>query len=178
MKLEPNIEQIESEQYSMEVIYAVRYGYQYRIAAEEASKDDSGRHYRLADASPIILEIAKLVLSGVSYDLIKKYAQKFWNKMMRMKIEIPDDVNKMLIDEDELWRFVTYVDEFNSKRLSSNEKEIKYIRDEIIADYVGEKGSEIFQREGRLPNHEEWVAISKEATELADELLFQRNKDS
>ena len=88
-----------------------------------------------------------------------------------MKVEIPDDVKLVLIEEDELKRFVRYVNEFASKELSATDKQVKYIREEIIADYVGETAGEIWAAKKRPPTHEEWVTIYRDANKFADDLL-------
>lgn len=91
--------------------------------------------------------------------------------LMSMKTRIPEDVNNLLIDEDELKIFVFYVKEFSSKELSATDEQIKYIREEIIADYVGETAGEIWSEKNRLPLHEEWIRIYQDANKFADELL-------
>lgn len=160
----------EGLEYSEDVINAVRYGYQYRIEAE-SHEGNNNLHSCLGDASDILLWIANMVCGGVAYDVIKTYVVRFWDRMMNSKVEIPEDVNKVLIEEDELRRFVKYVEEFNEKNLSTTEKETAYIREEIIADFVGKRASEIYDKYQRFPNHEELMAITREAFEYSNKLL-------
>lgn len=162
-----NLEEIESTQFSNEVCCCVRYGYLHR---KEAEKNDN-LHYCLADASKVLLWLGELVMGGIAYDVIKKYAKALWEKLMTMKVEIPDDVKMVLIEEDELKKFVKYVNEFSSKESSATDKQVKYMREEIIADYVGETAGEIWSEKRRLPTHEEWVTIYRDANEFADDLL-------
>ena len=147
--------------------WAVRYGYLYRKKAE---KNDNF-HYSLAGASKVLLWLGELVVGGIAYDVIKKYVKALWDKLMTMKVEIPEDVEAVLIEEDELKKFVKFVNEFSSKELSATDKQLKYIREEIIADYAGETAGEIWSEKKRLPTHEEWVAIYRDANNFADDLL-------
>lgn len=165
------LEEIESVQYSDEVKDAVRYGYQYRKAAEEHAGTGAGLHFILPEATTILYWLANLVVTGIAYDLIKKSAKALWNKLMSMKVVIPDDVNKVLIEDDELWKFVTWVQEFKEKKLSATEDEVRYIREEIMADYVGNRAGELNKRENRPLTHEEWKRVIREAVKHADELL-------
>lgn len=165
------LEEIESAQYTNEVKFAVRYGYKYRREAEVHAETSEKLHYSLPETTTILYWLANLVISGVAYDIIKKYAKALWEKLMSMKTKIPEDVNILLTDEDELKIFVFYVKEFSSKELSATDEQIKYIREEIIADYVGETACEIWAEKKRLPSHEEWLKIYQDANKFADELL-------
>ena len=165
------LDEIENAHYLYEVKNAVRYGYQYRMEAEEHAERNAKLYYSLPEATTILYWLANLVITGVAYDLIKKYAKALWEKLMTMKVEIPDDVKLVLIEEDELKRFVRYVNEFASKELSATDKQVKYIREEIIAEYVGETAGEIWAAKKRVPTHEEWVTIYRDANKFADDLL-------
>lgn len=165
------LDEIENVKYTDEVKYAVRYGYQYRREAEEHAERNAKLHYSLPEATTILCWLANLVITGVAYDLIKKYAKALWEKLMSMKTRIPEDVNTLLIDEDELRQFVIYVKEFSSKEMSVTSEQRNYIREEIIADYVGETAAEIWTDKKRLPLHEEWLKIYHDANVFADELL-------
>ncbi len=171
------LDEIENTQYTDEVKYAVRYGYQYRREAEEYAERNANFHHSLPEATTILYWLANLVISGVAYDLIKKYAKALWEKLMSMKTRIPDDVNTLLIDEDELKKFVVYVKEFSSKEVSAKDEQIKYIREEIIADYIGETAGEIWTDKKRLPSHEEWLKIYKDANVFANDLLENNSND-
>ena len=160
---EIDISQIESTQYSEAVINAVRYGYLYRKEAEHFSEEGISFHFHLSGISPFLLWLAKQILSDICYNSIKKSASKLWEKLMSMKVSIPDEVNKVLLDEDELKTFVTYTQEFAKKQLSSTDEEKAYIREEIIADYVGKATSEFWTREKRFPTDEERQSIIREA---------------
>lgn len=164
-------DEIENTPYTDKVKCAVRYGYLYRREAEEDAERNAKLHYSLPEATTILYWLANLVISGVAYDLIKKYAKALWEKLMSMKTRIPEDVNTLLRDEDELKKFVVYVKEFSSKEVSVTDKQKKYIREEIIADYIGETAGEIWADKKRLPSHEEWLKIYQDANVFADDLL-------
>lgn len=168
---EIDITQINSTQYSKEVQWAVRYGYQYRLEADKYAEKGIQFHNDLLGASNILLWLGKQVLSGLTYDIIKQYAKSLGNKLMSMKIVIPKDVDKVLLDDDELKKFVVYVNEFSKKNLQTTVKQTQYIREEIIADYIGESAAEIWKKEKRMPNQEEWVRIYREANKFADEIM-------
>lgn len=119
----------------------------------------------------VFLWLGELILGGIAYDVIKKYAKALWEKLLTMKVEIPDEVKRVLIEEDELKKFVKFVNEFSSKELSATDKQVKYIREEIIADYVGEIAGHIWSEKQRFPTHEEWVTIFRDANRFADDLL-------
>ena len=166
-----NIDEIQSSRYTDEVKNAVRYGYHYRREAEVHAESNAKLHYSLPEATTILYWLANLVISGVAYDLIKKYAKALWEKLMSKNTRISEDVNTLLIDEDELKKFVVYVKEFSSKEVSATDEQIKYIREEIIADYIGETAGEIWTDKKRLPSYEEWLKIYQDANVFADDLL-------
>lgn len=163
--------EIESAQYPDEVKCAVRYGWQYRREAEGHAENNAKIHYSLPEAATVLYWLANLVITGVAYDLIKKYAKTLWEKLKSMKTKIPEDVDTLLINEDELKTFVVYVKEFSTKNLTATETQVKYLREEIIADYVGQTAGEIWAAKKRLPTHEEWVTIFRDANKFADDLL-------
>lgn len=166
-----NLLQIDNTQYPEDVIWAIRYGYQYRLEAEKYADDGILSNNCLGDAPSALLWLGNLVIGGIAYDVIKKYAKSLWDKLMSMKVSVPDDVNKVLLEEDELRKFVVFVKEFNDKELTTTLKQTRYIREEIIADYIGNFASDIWEKEGRLPSREEWVQVYRNANNFADKLL-------
>ncbi len=166
-----DIRQINNTQYPEDVIRAVRYGYQYRLEAEKYADDSILMNNHLEDASGALLWLGELVIGGIAYDAIKGYAKSLWDKLMSMKVSIPDDVNKVLLEEDELRKFVVFVKEFNDKELTTTSKQTKYIREEIMADHVGRAVDDIWKKEQRLPTQEEWVQVYRDAKSFADKLL-------
>lgn len=168
---EIDIQQINNNQYPEDVIRAVRYGYQYRLEAEKYADDGILMNNHLEDASGALLWLGRLVIDGIAFDAIKRYAKSLWDKLMSMKVSIPDDVNKVLLEEDELRKFVVFVKEFQDKELTTTSKQKEYIREEIVADYVGEVAGDIWEKEQRLPTQEEWVKAYRDANSFADKLL-------
>lgn len=170
--------QINKAQFSEDVRFAVRYGYQYRLVAEENAEEENGLKYNLPAASDFLYWLANMVISGVAFEIIKTSAVALWQKLKQSDEAIPEDVNKIMVDDEELKRFVHYVDEFNLKNLSATEKEILFIREEIIADYVGDKAGEIYEKYHRAPKQKEFETITKEAIVLADRLLKKARQAS
>lgn len=168
-----SMQHILETEYSEAEINAVRYGYQYRIEAEKHADGDCRFDYILPEASAVLLEIAKWVISGVAYDVIKRYATLLWDKLMKMKAEIPEDVNIVLNDEDGLRRFVRYVDEFNKKAVSASEKERSYIKEEIVADYMGKRVNEVYEQHHRMPTIPEYMEITKDAHNYANKMMAE-----
>lgn len=155
--------------YSDEVRNAVRYGYLYRKKVE---KDGNGNcHACLGDSPEVLLWIANAVLGGVVYDVIKSGVKKLYQRIIDGKKQIDKPTEAILTDESELEVFCTYVMEFHEHRITANRKQIKYIREEIIADYVGNEVSSIFEKEKRTPTLEENKVIIRRALMLADELI-------
>lgn len=155
----------EGEAYKIEIQAAVRYGYYYRKEAERCE----GRHFNacLGGASEILLWIANAVIGGVAYDVIKSSVKKLYKKLAVNKKQIEKISEGILSDEKKLEEFCLYVIEFHEHRIAASDEQIKYIKEEIIADYLGSKAGEL----RRLPTHEEWVQISRDAFQYADDLL-------
>lgn len=153
--------------YSDEVRNAVRYGYQYRLAAEENDRIN----YCLPDASDILLWIANMILSGLAWDKLKLVINKLSSTVTNTKKPIDDDTKSVLTEEIELEKFYTYVKEFNEQNMSVTAKHFKYIREEIVADYFGKECGKIYDNEHRLPTIEEYIRINREANAHADRLM-------
>lgn len=165
-----DLQQIENELYPALVKDAVRYGYQYRIEAEKNNDDGKQFHCFLAEASSFIMWLGNMVIAGIAYDVIKKKAIQLWNHLMNMKVVIPDDVNKILLDEDELKRFVTYVDEFHRGQLNASKNEIEYIKEEIAADYFAKNAGK-----NGIHSEEDLLMVFREAMQYADDQLYKRD---
>lgn len=73
------IEKIFNVEYSDTVKYAVRYGYNYRIEAEQ--KHNSYSHACLPDTSAILLWLGQKVIDGVIWDLFKVAAKSFMRSL-------------------------------------------------------------------------------------------------
>lgn len=162
----------ENKKYSDEVINAVRYGYLYRKEAEKAEHHEGiSVHYSLPDVSEILLWLGKNILSGLAYDAVKALAKNAYSKLLKSTNPISSKLNALLTEERELKQFYTYVTEFNQQCMSLTEKQFKYIREEIVADYYGKECGEIYNHENRLPTIQEYIRIDREANEYADRLL-------
>lgn len=170
---------IEGLLYSDEVINAVRYGYEYRKEADKYTDPHIGPHVHhcLPDPSPILLWLAKKVLDGLIFDAFKGICKKLYQQLTNTKAPLSKQINSLLTNEHELEQFYVYVKEFNDGCIAVTEKQFKYIRDEIRADYYAKEVSRIMDSEGRFPTHEEYLRIFKEENEYADSLMTLKDID-
>lgn len=155
--------------YSERVKNAVRYGYQYRKEAEKHKKSDV--KFCLGDPSEILYWIANMIIGGLAWDLIKKSVKKAYEWVLKHGINTDHETNKILTDEIQLRQFYVYIKEFDEHRMSVDKRTLKYIKEEIIADYAGESIGEIISKENRIPETEEYVRILRETLVYADSLL-------
>ena len=61
--------------------------------------------------------------------------------------------------------------EFHERRMAIDEEQLKYIKEEIVADYIGEEVGKIFEQEKRFPTAQEYVEIEKRAIKRAEEII-------
>lgn len=165
----------EGLEYSEEVKNAVRYGYQYRKEAE--SNIDDNIKYCLDDVSDILYWIANMIIGGLSWDLLKSAVRKVYDKISTRGIKTDKETNDILTDETNLKTFYVYIREFRGHQMSVDEKTLKYIKEEIIADYVGETIGKIFSKENRITSIEENIKIVRDALKHA-EFLLNGNMDT
>ncbi len=170
--METEYEYTENLHYPDEVLNAVRYGYQYRLEAEEVSEEDqTSIHYRLDDAPDVVLWLANLIINGIAWDSFKLVVKKVVEQFRIEKRRLPQAAKKILNSQDECWRLYEYVKEFRDGQMNISDKQSKYIWEEIIADYLGKESSKIFSAEGRFPTKEEYRRINAEAIKAADMIL-------
>lgn len=167
--IEDYMEYQEGLEYPERVRNAVRYGYQYRKESEE--NKDSNIKYCLGEPSEILCWIAQMIIGGLSWDLLKKAVKKLFERIKNRGTNIDPESNKLLTDETQLRTFYVYVKEFDEHKMSVDEKTIKYIKEEIIADYAGKTIGGIISKENRIPEAEEYVRILRETLAYADCLL-------
>ncbi len=161
--------------YSEEVKNAVRYGYQYRKEAEKHEAHKSVySNACLSEAPNILLWLGKLVIDGITWDIIKKLAKDLFEKFS-MSNKITGELSCLLTEERELKTFYEYVKEFNEQSMRITEEQFKYIRDEIRADYYGKECGKIFYQEHRMPTIEEYMRITREAETYADSIMISKD---
>lgn len=145
---------------------AIRYGYFYRKIAEEATKNENIRyHFCITNPSDFIEWIASLVISGVSFDLIKLFVKNIYS-FVKSKFNNPDKKQEKIIEilenEEELRLFVRYTREFHAGLKGVDSKIVKYIQEEINADFSGKVAGRIWEEEHRIPNAQDFLKIMKE----------------
>lgn len=160
---------ISGQDYSDKVRNAVRYGYLYRKEAEKY--EDGSSHACLGEASDVLLWLANLIVGGMLWDGIKVAAKKLYSELKRSGNKCDEETEAVLKEEVNLKVFYEMVLEFNAHRLTISEEQLKYIREEIIADYCGNEAGKIFAKEKRAPTIDEHKRIYSRAILYADELL-------
>lgn len=154
-------------QYTEKIKNAVRYGFLYRIEAEE----NPSVHACLDDASDVLLWLANVVIGGFVWDVIKSALRKVARKIKKDKTLLDKKTQSVLTDENQLNKFILYVREFHERRISVNDKQFRYIKEEIVANYFGEEVARIHQQENRLPTDQEYAKIQKEANLWANDVI-------
>ena len=173
--MEKEYEYTDNLHYPDEVLNAVRYGYQYRLEAEEVSEEDqTSIHYRLGDASDVVFWLANLIINGIAWDSFKLVVKKVVEQCRIEKRKLPQDAEKILNSQDEYWRLYEYVKEYRDGQMSISDKQSNYIWEEIVADYSAKESSKIISTEGRFPTMEESRRINSEAIKAADIVLSGR----
>lgn len=163
----------EGQVYPKDTQYAVRYGYLYRKEAEKY--EDGHCHASLGESPELLLWVANAVIGGVVYDVIKSAVKKLYQRIVGGKNHIDKTTEAIFTDEYELEVFCTYIMEFHKHRITANGKQKKYIREEIIADYVGFEVCAITKNEID-PTIEDYKVIVRKAQKLADDLIESDEK--
>jgi hypothetical protein len=161
-------------QSSDDIRNAVLFGYLYRKEAEK--QRNVTVHFSLGDVPEVLQWLASVIISGLAWDIIKAVVKKLNRKLTKDGALLDEATKSILSDEKELEKFYNDVKEFNEHCLSITEKQFMYIRDEVVADYVGKMSGEVFRRTNQFPSAEDYMRINREASELADRML-SRNKD-
>lgn len=159
----------EGQLYSDEVRNAVRYGYEYRKVAEDPKQHSL--HYSLDDSPDILLWMANMIIGGVAWDAFKLAVKGIYHQVNNKSISLDGSIKALFNEEKQLKEFYDGIKEFNEHRMSLTKEQFKYIREEIVADYVGEESSKIYERNHRMPTVEELMIINREANKYADQLM-------
>lgn len=157
----------EGIQYPEDVQNAVRYGYLYRMEAEK----NMSVHACLDGEYTILYWIAGAVASGITWDMIKASAKTLYNKLTQKGAVINKVTEPILSDEEQLKEFYQRIIEYNQYSMSITEKQFQYIREEIVADYLGSEVQKICDQYKRLPTVQEYIDITKRANAHAKRLL-------
>lgn len=164
----------EGLRYSDDVINAVRYGYQYRKESEQP--EPSFSRNCLLETSEILLWLGQNVINGIAFDLFKEITTKLYQLFIKEDSPLAKYIDPLFVEERELKKFYDYVKEFNQHSMAVTEKQFEYIKDEVRADYYGKEVAKIINQENRLPTHEEYLRIFREAESHADSVLSPKLK--
>ena len=154
-------------QYSDDVKNSVRYGYLYRKEAEK----NQPIHACIADSPDILLWIAKVIISGFAWDVIKSVVKKLYYKLKKDGTCLDKKTMQVCSDEAHLYNFIICIREFNERRMSMDNEQLKYIKEEIEADYVGKKLGKIIGQEKIEATTQEIMKVYQEARKISDEMV-------
>ena len=173
--MEINIQYKENSTYSNAAIEAVRYGFQYRKEAEVYAIENRCKlNHCLPAPSDILLFLAEAIIGGIAYDVLKSVVHKTWEKLRSKKLINKDkNVHNILTTEESLDEFYTYIKEFHQREMNITEIQEKYIKEEVCADYHGEKSAIIYEKYHRLASVEELIIINKEALQKANRIIVR-----
>lgn len=157
----------EGQIYTDEIKNAVRYGYMYRKEAES----NVSSHACLVDASDILLWLASAIAGGFVWDVVKSLKNRILRKCRKSDFFQDEILRSVLTDEKEFSLFYKYIKEYNNRCMEVTEKQFRYIREEIIADYYGKESARIVQDNHRLPTTEDYMRINREANTYADMIM-------
>lgn len=171
-----SLDNIENKTYSSVAYDAVRYGYQYRKEAEKLANSGCGTlHHCLPEPSAVLGHLADIIIDGIAFDLFKKLVRKIWTKIKERKsIKENSEVCSLLSDEESLEQFYLNVKEFLNNEMDITTIQEKYIKEEVIADYAGDKASKIYQQYKRLPTTQELIVIHREAYQRAESIIVRK----
>lgn len=164
----PNCHYTISEEEYNEIIEkaqeTIKYGYYYRKEAEK----NLNIHYDLLSPTNYLEWIAAAVLAGVSYDLVKYFAIRIYNYIKDNLTSNEKQYSRIidiLNDETKFQEFVKYLQEYKDGLATLEEDKKKYIEEEILADFMGNKAAELYQKEKRVPNAQDILSFLKEGKE-------------
>ena len=142
-------------------------------------KDESIHfHHHLLDAPDLLYWFANLIISGVTWDILKGIAEQVKERFHREKRNIPPMAEKILTNQQDFRKLYEYIKEFKDAKMSISQREKKYIFEEIVADYCGKEAEKLYEAEKRFPTAEEYKRILHDAHEAAKMILsMQDNSD-
>lgn len=142
----------------------IRYGYYYR----KESENSLDIHYDLLSPTNYLEWIAAAVLAGISYDLVKYLAIRIYNYIkdnLTSNEKLDSRIIDILNDETRFQEFIKYLQEYKDGLATLEEDKKKYIKEEILADFMGNKAAELYQKEKRVPNAQDILSFLKEGKE-------------
>ena len=164
----PNCHYTISEEEYNEIIEkaqeTIRYGYYYRKEAE----NNLNIHYDLLSPTNYLEWIAAAVLANVSYDLVKYLAIRIYNYIKDNLTSNEKQYSRIidiLNDETKFQEFIKYLQEYKDGLATLEDDKKKYIEEEILADFMGNKAAELYQKEKRVPNAQDILSFLKEGKE-------------
>lgn len=164
----------EGLQYSEEVKNSVRYGYLYRKDAEK----NLSVHACISDTPDFLLWLANAIIGGFAWDVLKSASKRLYRRLKKHGNNIDEKTMQVLNDEDQLYQFNIYIREFNERRMSVDEEQLQYIKEEVEADFVGSKLARIMSQERREATTQEIMEVYKDAQKHSDDMLENNGTQS
>jgi len=127
---------------------AIRYGYYYRkIAEREMSNNRDIRiNYNIVSPTNFLEWIAALVISGVTFDIIKFFVKRLYSAIKSKCSSLDKDeenIIEIISNEEELSLFVKYTKEFHTGLRNVDQNVVDYIQEEMDADFKGHEVGKI-----------------------------------
>lgn len=142
----------------------IRYGYYYR----RKSENSLNIHNSLLSPTNYLEWIAAAVLAGATFDLLKCLAIRIYK---HIKNNLTSNENRyyyiidILNDEIKFQEFIKYLQEYKDGLATLEEDKKKYIEEEMMADFIGNKTYELYKKEKRVPNAQDFLSFLKEGKE-------------
>lgn len=153
------------------VKWAVRYGYQYRKEAVLlAGQKDGSLNFCLPNAGEVLLWIGGAVLSGITWDLLKLGVKKLFTALQNEgRYESLDkETKEVLSEEEKLYEFYEYVEEYKQGFVNISEEEYEYIESEMRADFESEEIAKLGPEKYFRLSRKEMVEVHKVAYEKSE----------
>lgn len=142
---------------------AVRYGYSYRKLAQLNKKyKDIRFNCCISEASEYLWWLGGAILSGIAGDGIKAIAVKIYS-LIKTNKDIDEETEFVFSNKKELYKFYTYIKDYENGLSNIDDFEYKYIEEEMMADFCAKMETEIHMKEKREITIEERIQISKVA---------------
>ena len=159
---------------------AIRYGYYYRkIAEREMSNNRDIRiNYNIVSPTNFLEWIAALVISGVTFDIIKFFVKRLYSAIKSKCSSLDKDeenIIEIISNEEELSLFVKYTKEFYTGLRNVDQNVVDYIQEEMDADFKGHEVGKILDKEHRIPNTQDFLNIYKMKEKCSIDIHFHED---
>lgn len=155
-------------------MYAVRYGYQYRKEAiMNIGREESRLHFCLPPVNEILLWLGNVILSGITFEALRAGVKILKSKILdkEFQVECDKETEAILNNDDSLFEFYNYIEEYNNGFGHLPNDEYKYIYEEMMADFSSEEMDKLISVDFFSLSQAERIEIIKEANKRAQERI-------